>query len=179
MIETERLILRRWRSEDLDPYAAMMVDPEVADWLSGVQTRENAEDAIARMEAQRAGLGYAGLAVERREDGAFLGAVGLSPLGEDHGPSLRAGTVEIGWRLARAFWRFGYATEAARAVLEDGFERLGLPEIVAFTAASNTRSRAVMQRLGFTRQAWRDFDHPNLAPDHPLRPHVVYAISKD
>jgi ribosomal-protein-alanine N-acetyltransferase len=83
--------------------------------------------------------------------------------------------VEVGWRLVRTAWGHGFATEAARAAIDDGFSRVGLPEIVSFTARSNLRSQAVMERLGMERDENRDFDHPKLAPDHPLRPHVVYA----
>jgi ribosomal-protein-alanine N-acetyltransferase len=86
-----------------------------------------------------------------------------------------APAVEVGWRLAREAWGHGYATEAARAALDDGFSRVGLAEIVSFTAVSNRRSRAVMERLGLVRDPARDFDHPKLAADHPLRRHVVYA----
>ena len=86
-----------------------------------------------------------------------------------------ATAIEIGWRLARAAWGGGYATEAARALLTHGFEELGLTEIIAFTADTNLRSQAVMERLGMARDEARDFDHPGLAADHPLRRHVVYV----
>ena len=86
--------------------------------------------------------------------------------------------MEIGWRLAREAWGHGYASEAARALLKEGFERLNLPEIVAYTAESNLRSRAVMERVGMRRDVSRDFDHPALAKDHPLRRHVVYAATR-
>jgi RimJ/RimL family protein N-acetyltransferase len=178
-LETERLVLRRWRPEDVPAYAAIMADPAVADWLSGPLSHEESEDQVRNMEAQFESLGYGRFAVELKGAGALVGAVGLNPLGTDYDPTPVGGSIEIGWRLGQPFWGRGLANEAARAVLADGFERLGVAEIVAFTAASNLRSRAVMARLGFARQDWRDFDHPKLAMDHPLRPHVVYAVSKD
>jgi RimJ/RimL family protein N-acetyltransferase len=84
--------------------------------------------------------------------------------------------VEIGWRLAPRFWGRGLATEAGRLVLRDAFERLALPEVVAFTVPGNSRSRAVMTRLGMTRDPAADFDHPLLGPDDPLRRHVLYRV---
>ena len=86
--------------------------------------------------------------------------------------------VEVGWRLGRRYWGQGFATEAARAVLEFGFETVDLPEIVALTVPSNARSRAVMARLGMTRTASDDFDHPLVPDGHELKRHVLYRFSK-
>jgi ribosomal-protein-alanine N-acetyltransferase len=172
VIETERLILRPWRAADLDPYAAMMADPEITDWLSRGQSRAEAEAHLRFLNETLESNGFSILAIERKADGAFVGSAGLAPVPED---IPLAPAVEVGWRLARHAWGHGYATEAARAALDDGFSRLALSEIVSFTAASNRRSRAVMERLGLTRDPTRDFDHPKLAVGHPLRPHVVYA----
>ncbi len=86
--------------------------------------------------------------------------------------------VEVGWRLDPAAWGFGYATEAARAALAFGFSDLGLGEIVSFTTATNVRSRAVMERVGMTRDPTDDFDHPSLAVDSPLGRHVLYRLRR-
>jgi ribosomal-protein-alanine N-acetyltransferase len=174
VIETARLVLREWRQADLAPYAALMADPEVADWLGGTLPADEAEAQIGHMIDMAERSGFAILAVERRSDGAMIGSAGLAPVADD---IPFAPAVEAGWRLARAAWGQGYATEAAGAAIADGFARLGLTEIVALTATTNLRSRAVMDRLGFRRDPSRDFDHPRLAPDHPLRAHVVYALS--
>ncbi len=174
MMTTERLLLRAWRPEDREPYAAMMADPTVGYWLAGTQTREAAFAAVDRLEEELARLGYGGLAVERRGDGAFLGCVALADLGDE---MPIAPGVEIGWRFARHAWGHGYAAEAARALLADGFLRLGLPEIVAFTASSNAKSQAVMTRIGMRRDETRDFDHPRLERDHALLRHVVYVAT--
>jgi RimJ/RimL family protein N-acetyltransferase len=173
ILYTDRLRLRPFGDADRAPYAAMMADPEVGRWLAASQTPAEANAAIDRFTAHLAAHGFGFLALERRADGAFLGAAGLMALRDDH--PLAPG-VEIGWRLDRAAWGHGYVTEAAAALLADGFGRLGLGEIIAYTARSNARSRAVMTRLGFTRRPERDFDHPALAADHPLRAHVVYAL---
>jgi len=171
MIETTRLILRAWRDTDREPYAAMMADPEVGYWLGATLDAAQANAQIDRFK-EASGLGPGFLAIERRADHAFLGAACLREVPVGHP---LAGEVEIGWRLARSAWGAGYATEAARALLAEGFGPLGCSQIVAFTAVSNLRSRAVMERLAFVRQPERDFDHPALAADHPLRSHVVYA----
>lgn len=167
MIETPRLILRRWRPSDLAPYAAMMADPEVAYWLGGTITAARARARVERL----IGADDA-WAVDHRGESAFIGGVGLSAVGDD---IPLAPAIEVDWRLVRGAWGHGYASEAAAAVIHHGFARLGMEEIVALTAATNRRSRAVMERLGLVRDPTRDFDHPNLAADHPLRPHVVYA----
>jgi RimJ/RimL family protein N-acetyltransferase len=85
--------------------------------------------------------------------------------------------IEIGWRLARKAWGQGYASEAARAVLAYGFETLDLPEILAITTATNTRSQAVMRRLGMTHNPAEDFDDPT-TPEGPLRPSVLYRLAR-
>jgi RimJ/RimL family protein N-acetyltransferase len=173
VIATARLILRPWRREDVAPYAAMMADPEVAGPIGGVI---DAEEAALRLEAFQAALddhSLARLAVERRADGRLIGHCGLAPIPEQLPP---APGFEIGWALARDAWGQGYATEAAQAVLADGFDRQGLAEILAFTTVANLRSQAVMGRLGFVRRRELDFDHPRFAPRHPLCRHLVFAI---
>jgi len=178
LIETERLILRRFRDEDLDPYAAMMADPRVADWLGGVRTRAQCEANLRAWADEWDRLGFGLLAIIRRSDEACIGMAGLHGLDAIYDPTPVAGATEIAWRLTFDAWGQGYAIEAARAVVVDGFERVGLGKIIAFTAASNLRSQAVMARSGFLREAHRYFDHPNLPPDHPLSRHVVSAVSK-
>jgi ribosomal-protein-alanine N-acetyltransferase len=84
--------------------------------------------------------------------------------------------VETGWRLASAYWGKGYATEAAAAAVDFGFRELGLDEIIAMTVPGNTRSRRVMEKLGMTRNAADDFDHPSVAEGHPLRRCVLYRL---
>jgi RimJ/RimL family protein N-acetyltransferase len=114
-------------------------------------------------------------AVERLEDGAFVGFVGLSvPRFESHFTP----AVEVGWRLVRAAWGNGYATEGARASVAFGFDELRLDEIVSFTVPANERSRRVMERLGMTHDPSDDFDHPALPDGHPLRRHVLYRLPR-
>jgi ribosomal-protein-alanine N-acetyltransferase len=108
-----------------------------------------------------------------RGTGEFVGFTGLAVTEfEAHFTP----AVEVGWRLARSAWGNGYATEAARAALSFGFEEAGLNEVVSFTAPANRRSRAVMERIGMSRDPRDDFDHPGLPGGHPLRPHVLYRV---
>ena len=169
---TERLILRPWREEDLEPFAAMSADPEVMQWLGGVITSDGAAAYMARAKLSFATSGMGRFAIERRDDGAFIGSCGLMP----GRPSIPiAPYIDIGWRLTRRAWGAGYASEAAAAVLSDGFDRLRPREIAAVTAAINLRSRAVMDRLGMTWDKARDFDDPAHALDDPQRRTVVYS----
>jgi RimJ/RimL family protein N-acetyltransferase len=174
MIETERLILRRWRDEDRASYVAMMLDTQVSDWLGGPFDEAAALTRIVRNEALLDN-GYGRMAMERRADSQFLGYCGLAPIVDDLPFD---GGFEVGWSLAQAGWGQGYASEAARAVLADGFARLGLSEILAFTGEKNLRSQAVARRLGMARSPDQDFDHPGLALNHPLRRHIVFVAKR-
>jgi RimJ/RimL family protein N-acetyltransferase len=174
LIRTERLILREWRDEDLDPFAALNADPAVMEWFPSVLSREESDAAAARIRAELAERGFGLWAVEAPGVAPFIGFTGLSA------PRFEARftpCVEIGWRIARAHWGRGYAPEAAGAALGFGFERLGLAEIVSFTAVGNAKSRRVMEKLGMTRDPADDFEHPNLPPGHPLRRHVLYRVT--
>lgn len=172
-METDRIILRRWRDRDLEPFAAMGCDPRVMEFFPALLSREESAAAIARMEDRFESNGFCFWAIERKEDGVFLGFGGLNR------PTFAAPftpCVEIGWRLAFAYWGYGYASEAARASLAYGFHNLAEREVVAFTAQGNQRSRSVMERLGMTYDPADDFDHPSIPNGHFLRRHVLYRI---
>ncbi|MET0338771.1 MAG: GNAT family N-acetyltransferase [Caulobacter sp.] len=173
MIETERLILRPWTDADRAPFAVMCADPEVMRHFPATLTRAESDAVVDRMVNHQAEHDFCFLALERKADGAFLGFTGMMTLKPEN--PLQPG-VEIGWRLARQAWGAGYASEAALAAIAHGFDVLGLKQIVSFTATENLRSQAVMQRIGMTRRADLDFDHPAVPEGHRLRPHVVYAI---
>lgn len=173
MIDTERLILRRWREADRAPFAAINADPEVAYWLGGPRLASRADLAVDRYNQSIDAHGFGRFAVERRDDGELIGAVGVMPAG----PGEPAG-FDLGWRLARSAWGKGYAAEAARVAIVDAIARDGIAEITAHTAASNLRSIALMERLGMIRDASRDFDHPELAEDDPLRRQVVCFVRR-
>ena len=150
---TVRTRLRPWRESDRPAFAALMADPEVMADLGGPIDRAAADAKLDRYIATHRDQGIGRLAVEIR-DGTFLGYCGVMPLTAGH--PLAPG-FEIGWRLARTAWGQGYATEAATAALADAFSRPDIAEVVAFTAADNSRSQAVMARLVMRRAPERDF----------------------
>lgn len=173
MIETERLILREWRSDDLEPFARLNADERVCEFLPKSLSREESDAMAGRIRNHFDLHGYGLYAVEVKSSGTFVGFTGLSIPGFD-APFMPA--VEIGWRLAFEAWGNGYASEAARAVLRHGVEVLDLGPIISFTASQNIRSRRVMEAIGLTRDPREDFDHPKLAKGHPLRCHVLYRL---
>jgi RimJ/RimL family protein N-acetyltransferase len=178
VIETDRMILRRWKREDRAPFARLNADPEVMSHFPKTLSRIESDALVARLNDRWAADGISFAAAERRSDGALLGMVGLAVVRFTTMASPLDGAVEVGWRLAREHWGQGYATEAARAWLAHGFEAMDVPEIIAFTAPANARSQAVMRRLGMRHDPGRDFEHPALPEGHPLRRHLVYAIGR-
>jgi ribosomal-protein-alanine N-acetyltransferase len=170
-LTTDRLVLRRWRDGDREPFAEMNADPAVMEHFPAPMSRTDSDTLVDRIEAHFDEHGFGLWAVEVIETGEFVGFTGLSvPRFEAHFTP----AVEVGWRLRRSAWGRGLASEAARRVLEYWFQDLSRPEIVSFTAVGNVRSRAVMTRLGMTHDPTDDFDHPLLAEDSPLRRHVLY-----
>lgn len=172
-LETERLRLRQWTAGDRAPFAALNADPDVMAYFPAPLTRAESDWQAERCEHLIAEHGWGFWACELKSNGIFIGFVGLNTISDD---LPIAPGVEIGWRLDKAHWRHGYATEAARGALKFGFETLGLAEIVAFTAVPNIPSRAVMERLGMQRDP-ATFEHPRVPPG-PLKTHVLYRLSR-
>ena len=172
-LTTERLRLRRWRDSDLEPFAAMNADPAVMEFYPALLTRTESDAMLARIENSFDDRGFGLWAVEIKTTGRFAGCVGLSLATFE---ARFTPAVEVGWRLARDQWGQGYATEAARAAVADGFERGGLSEIVSFTSEINVRSRNVMEKLGMTRDEADDFEHPAIPAGHLLCLHVLYRL---
>jgi RimJ/RimL family protein N-acetyltransferase len=173
-LETERLRLRGWQACDREPYAALNADPAVREFFPELLTRAQSDAQIAVFQDHFAQHGFGMWALELRAGGGLIGFTGMDLATYD---APFAPAIEIGWRLARPAWGHGYATEAAQAALRFGFERLELEEIVACTTPANVRSRAVMERIGMTRDRREDFDHPEVAAGHPLCRHVLYRIA--
>ena len=172
-IVTDRLELRRWRADDLEPLATMNADPEVMRFFPSTMTFDQSRSMLERFEAHfdRRGFGLWVVVV----DGRFAGFTGLNsptlatPMGEH---------VEVGWRLARWAWGYGYASEAAVASLRDGFEVHGLRQVYAYTTRTNAPSEAVMRRIGMRRREDLDFDHP-ATPLWWGEAHIVYEVTAD
>jgi RimJ/RimL family protein N-acetyltransferase len=175
-IRTPRVLLRGWRTEDLDPFAAMSADAEVMRHFPSTLSRAECASMIDRIRDHFDRHGFGLWAAELPGKAPFIGFVGLAV------PRFEAAftpCVEVGWRLARAHWGRGYVTEAARAALHRGFTVHGLEQIYSFTVPANARSRAVMERLGLRHSPDEDFDHPMLAEGHPLRRHALYRIRRE
>lgn len=175
-LRTDRLILRDWRDSDLEPFAALNADPEVMRYFRAPLTRQESDAFAGRIRQRLAADGWGLWAVEVVDGPEFVGFVGLARQTFE-APFTPA--IEIGWRLARAAWGHGYATEAARRALEVGFGALGLDEIVSMTTVTNARSRRVMERLGMRRDPADDFDYPLLPEAHPLSRHVLYRLRSE
>ena len=174
MIETQRLILRPPEPRDRLALHAIFANPEVMADLAPVKDAEGSDATLAKHDAYRhEGLGFR--VVERREDGAVVGFCGLKR-GDPHNPI--AGEVEAGWIIDRPYWRQGYAYEAMAAALAWAWANLDTPRIVAITAAINTKSQNLMQRLGMIRLADGDYEHPLFPEGHRLRSTVTFAIDR-
>lgn len=173
-LRTERLRLRRWEQSDRAPFAAMNADPKVMEHFPAPLSASESDFFIDLIEQHFEDHGFGLWAIEVLDGEPFIGFVGLWPASFD---AHFTPAVEVGWRVDHRFWGRGYAPEAARGVVSDGFDRLGLPEIVSFTAAINTRSRRVMEKLGMRHEASDDFDHPSVESASPLRRHVLYRLS--
>jgi ribosomal-protein-alanine N-acetyltransferase len=174
-LETERLVLRPWRDEDLPWIQEINADPRVMEHFVTVLTPAETTAMIRRIQTHFATHGFGFWAVQQRDRDAVIGLVGLAV------PTFSAHfmpCVEIGWRIAHQHWGQGYATEAARAALDYGFEQRQLDEIVSFTAVPNVKSQRVMQKLGMHHDPSDDFDHPSVPDGHRLKRHVLYRITR-
>lgn len=172
-LKTDRLIMRQWRDEDYAPFATMLADPNVMRYFPRPLSRKESDERVDVFRALIDKNSWGLWALEVQETGEFIGFTGLHHV-EPELPFAPA--VEIGWRLGTNAWGKGYASEAAAEAFRFGFEELSLPEIAAYTAVDNMRSKAVMERFGM--RFGYDFDHPLLPPDSPVLKHCVYFLSR-
>lgn len=176
-IRTQRLILRNWEERDRALFHRINSDDRVMEFFPFRRDRAQSDALFDRLRhgIDERGFGFA--AIERAATGDCMGFAGLYPAEIE--PVVPAGSVEIGWRLAPEHWGHGYATETARAWLAFGFETLEFDEIISFAVRTNSRSTAVMRRIGMTRDVAMDFDHPAVPDTHPqLRAHVFYRLTR-
>ncbi|NCT40412.1 MAG: GNAT family N-acetyltransferase [Alphaproteobacteria bacterium] len=173
ILETDRIILREWQDKDRAPFARMNADPVIMEYLPRSLTEADSNKLVDRFIKHYDKNGYGIYVLERKEDGAFMGATGLQDV-----PFKAAFTpaIEIAWRLDYDFWGKGYASEAAAGVLKHGLEDHGMDEIVAFTVFDNKRSIGVMEKIGMKKVKGGEFQYPTLPKDHPLGSFVLYHV---
>lgn len=168
--ETERLVLRSWKQEDLPLFIAINRDERVMRYFPSILNESETEEFYNRIQNEFNQNGWGLYAVEVKSTGEFIGYVGLHEIGfeADFTPG-----VEIGWRLAADYHNNGYATEAAKSVLKLAKDK-GIDKLYSFTAKINTLSERVMQKIGMYKVG--EFSHPKLSDDSPLCMHVLYRI---
>lgn len=173
VIETNRLILRTWGDNDINDYYLLNQDPKVVEFLLKMSSIEQSKEFIECMNDQFHARGYTIFAMEEKQSGILIGFTGLNaPKWHAHFTPC----VEIGWRLSSKFWGNGYATEAARSVLDYGFKECALKEILAWTVPANLRSIRVMEKIGMEHDINGDFNHPEVPEGHELSKHILYRI---
>jgi RimJ/RimL family protein N-acetyltransferase len=174
-LRTERLILRRWRHSDREPFARLNADARAMEFMPRVLSPAESDLLVDRIERHFHRHSFGLCAAELCQDQSFIGFIGLAI------PTFSAAftpCVEIGWHLSADHWGEGLATEGAREVVRYAFEVLGLDSLVSFTVPANARSRRVMEKLGMLHDPAGDFDHPNLPDGHALRRHVLYRLRR-
>lgn len=171
--ETERLILRQWRDEDIEPFVRMNADPNVMQYFPSLYSADQTRALVERVrnDIDRNGWGF--WAAQRKDTSEFIGFIGINQVNEG---LAFAPCVDIGWRLAKEHWGVGFATEGALASLAYGFDQAGMDEIVSITPTTNQPSERVMQKIGM-RKAARNFMHPEVPKSDPLCEHVLYRLT--
>jgi RimJ/RimL family protein N-acetyltransferase len=174
VLKSKRLTLRRWRPGDAEPFERMCADSHVMQYFHATLTQEETRAYISELQIRFRRWGFGYWAVETADE-PFIGFIGLSR------PSFDAHftpTVEIGWRLAKHVWGRGFATEGALIVLDYAFDELNLDEVVSMASLANAASLRVMEKIGMTRDAADDFDHPGLADSPHLKRCALYRKSR-
>lgn len=174
IIETERLLLRKWGEADREPmFAHLTSRPAVMEHMAGVQTREESDAGIDRCIVCQKQHGHCFWALERKSDALFLGFCGIKRVDDASAPD--PGSAEIGWRLREDAWGQGYAKEAAIASLDHGFDEFDFDFVSAFTISRNTPSWGLMERLGMKRREDLDFFDEKWGP--LIGAEIVYRIT--
>ena len=172
-LETDRLIIREWRDDDIVPFASLNADPDVMRYFPEPLTYEDSVLMVEKIRTVYNDHGYTFYAVEEKSSGSFVGFTGIVPVffEADFVPA-----TEIGWRMSKEYWGRGYAPETAKAVLDYAEADLGLQEIVSFTSKLNKKSMRVMEKIGMSRDFDGDFLHPKVPAGHDLQQHVLYRL---
>ena len=170
--QTERLTLRTWSKEDITPFAAMCADKEVMSYFPATLSYEETENLVNRFQERYEQDGYTYYAIELKATEEFIGFCGMLMQTYE---SPFTPNVDIGWRLKKAAWGKGYATEAAKACLDLAKNQLGLKTIISVASQTNLPSINVMQKIGMKKVG--EFKHPALMDTPELNPCEVYEIS--
>ncbi len=151
LCETERLIIRHWSPKDLAPFQALVADPEVMKYIGdgSVLSPEKASDYIQNCISNIQKIGWARFAVELKSEHSLIGFCGFAHYN---------GELDFGWRYAKKHWGKGYATEAAKAVLELGVKRFQFPRIVCFAFTENKASIRIMEKIGLRFEEFAEFN---------------------
>lgn len=174
IFKSERLGFRNWMESDIQKMAAINNDPVVMEFFPGLRNAQQTREFVERMQKQYAEKGYCYFAVDRLDTGGFIGFIGIS---EQNFQSDFTPCTDIGWRLARKEWGNGFATEGAKACLQYAFANTAITNIVSICPVINTKSEAVMEKIGMHKQ--RTFSHPLLLDNERLKTCVLYNIQKD
>lgn len=173
VITSKRLSLRLWKEADFTPFSAMNSDQDVMKYFPSILSGEETQAMMTRIQNHFTAHGFGLFALEKRDTKEFIGYTGfMIPRFQ----SFFTPCIEIGWRIKKEEWNKGYATEAAIACLQYGFQTLDFNTIYSFTSVINYPSQRVMQKAGMKKEG--EFNHPNIATDSPLRRHVLYKIEK-
>jgi len=169
-LETERLILRQYKQEDLKAFIRLNSNPEVMRCFLEMKTPEESKEIMQNMMRKIEANGFGAFAVEEKATQQFIGFIGLNTFTfeVDFAPA-----VEVLWRLLPEFWNKGYATEGAKACIDFAKRQLNLDRVYAFTTLANKASEQVMIKSGMTYV--KNFNHPLVPKDHPLLEHKLYV----
>jgi [ribosomal protein S5]-alanine N-acetyltransferase len=170
--ETQRLIFRDWKEQDLPVFRIMNKDIRVMKYFAKTLSEQETDRFYEIIKDEFRNYGYGLYAVETKHNSEFIGFIGL------HWANFNAQftpCIEIGWRLKYEAWGNGYATEGAKACLKYGFETLKINKIYSFTSKINSQSENIMKKIGLVKIT--EFKHPNIIEDSPLSEHVLYAVS--
>lgn len=175
--ETSRTIVRDWRQSDLEHLIALRTNPRVMAHFPGTDSPEKIASYFPQMCQRSTERGYGFRPVFEKSTKQFMGFCGVTDVNfETHFTP----AIEIGWSFLPDYWGKGLATETATAWLNFAFTGLQMSEIFAFAVLQNTKSHAVMKRLGMQRDNKKDFIHPKVTDAYPhLKRHIVYSITKE
>ena len=174
-LESTRLRLRNWHDEDLDPLARLCADPEVMRYNPALWSRDECAALMVRSRLHLLRNGFGLWALERKDNGAFIGYCGLVWSAS----LLPNPAVELRWALACEHWGQGLAHEAAETVLKCAFGTLGLDEVLAWASRINEPGRQLLEGLGMRPERTTAFGHPDVSPEHPLHAQLLYRLRRD